>query len=318
VSTDFEELVVDSMRRFTATVHVPAGLAAQARWQVRRRRTRARATAATGAAIVSAAAVFAVAAGTGGPVPAPAVAAQAAAYIVSRAEQALSDRDLILELTSPRQVITKTGAGGKPVISYVPGSVFWGYHFHSRQEVFAAYLRKHGQPGASDTDTGDGPLHHGPGGLFHSTQTSVNYSDRTWSRGTQVSGKAAPVRGPACKVLKGMQDPQADGELLFTSPWFIRATMACGGLSVTGHVRIDGIAAVMLTGSRQLMKLPLVIYISPITYRLVRTVIGGLRQDYRWLAPTPANLAKLRVPVPPGFRRVEYQEDRPAGRAGAS
>jgi hypothetical protein len=318
VSTDFEELVVEGMRRFTAVVRVPADLAARARWQHRRRRTRARASAATGVAIASAVAIIAVTAGTGGPAPVPAPRAQTAAYIVRRAEHALGNPDLILELTSPRQVITKTGAGGKPVISYVPGSVFWGYHFHSRQKIFAAYLRKHGQPGASDTDTGDGPLHHGPGGLFHSTQTSVNYSDRTWSRGTQVSGKAAPVRGPACKVLKGMQDPQADGELLFTTPWFIQATMACGGLSVTGHVRVDGIAAVMLTGSRQLMKLPLVIYISPVTYRLVRTVIGGLRQDYRWLAPTPANLAKLRVPVPPGFRRVEYQEDRPAGRAGAS
>jgi hypothetical protein len=99
-------------------------------------------------------------------------------------------------------------------------------------------------------------------------------------------------------------DPRLDGILLFTSPVFVRAALACGGLSVSGHVRIDGTAAIRLTGSRAETKLPLVIYISPVTYRLVRTVIGGLRQDYRWLAPTPANLATLTVPIPPGFHRV--------------
>jgi hypothetical protein len=46
-------------------------------------------------------------------------------------------------------------------------------------------------------------------------------------------------------------------------------------------------------------------YVSPATYLLVRTVIGGLRQDYRWLRPTAANLAKLKVRVPPGFHRVK-------------
>jgi hypothetical protein len=305
VSTDFEELLVDSMRRFTATVHVPAGLAARARWQHRRRRTRARVTAASGVAIISAATVIAVTAGTGGPAAGPAAPVQTAAYIVRRAEQALSDRNLILELTSPRQVITTAGTDGKPVISYVPGSVFWGYHFQSRQKIFAAYLRKHGQPGASDTDTAGGPLHHGPGQLFHFTQTSVNYTNRTWSRGTHLTGKAAPgPRGNACKLLRSMRDPKADGILLFTSPAFIQATLACGGLSVTGRVRVDGGTAIRLAGSRAVTKVPLVIYISPVTYRLVRTVIGGLRQDFRWLAPTPANLATLTAPIPPGFRRV--------------
>ena len=28
------------------------------------------------------------------------------------------------------------------------------------------------------------------------------------------------------------------------------------------------------------------------------------RQDYRWLAPAAANLATLKVRIPPGFRRV--------------
>ena len=81
--------------------------------------------------------------------------------------------------------------------------------------------------------------------------------------------------------------------------------LACGGLSVTGRTRVDGAAAIKLTGTPRLMKLPLTVYVSPATYLLVRVVIGGLRQDYRWLAPTAANLAMLKVRVPPGFRRVK-------------
>jgi hypothetical protein len=304
VSTDFEELVVDSMRRFTAEVRVPAGLAARARWQHRRRRTRARVTAGTGVAIVSAVAVIAVTAGTGGPAPRPAPQAQTAAYIVRRAEQTLSNRNVIMELTTPRQVITRTAAGGRTDTSNVPRSVHWGYHSQFRQQIFAAYLRGHGQPGASDTDTTGSPLRPGPGILFRFTQTSVNYTDRTWSRGPQLAGKVTGSPGPACPQLRSMEDPRVDGIVLFTSPAFIRATLACGGLSVTGRVRLDGTTAIRLAGSRAVTKLPLVIYISPVTYRLVRTVIGGLRQDYRWLAPTPANLATLTVPIPPGFHRV--------------
>ena len=43
----------------------------------------------------------------------------------------------------------------------------------------------------------------------------------------------------------------------------------------------------------------------PTTYLPIRIVIGGLRQDYRWLEPTAANQAKLKVRIPPGFRRVK-------------
>jgi hypothetical protein len=93
--------------------------------------------------------------------------------------------------------------------------------------------------------------------------------------------------------------------VFFTSPSYVHAALACGGLSVTGHVRVDGTAAIRLTGTKRLLKLPLTMYVSPVTYLLVRTVIGGRRQDYRWLRPTAANLAMLRVRIPPGFRRVK-------------
>jgi hypothetical protein len=34
---------------------------------------------------------------------------------------------------------------------------------------------------------------------------------------------------------------------------------------------------------------------------------GKERTQFRWLAPTTANLAQLTVPVPPGFRQVSAQ-----------
>jgi hypothetical protein len=70
-------------------------------------------------------------------------------------------------------------------------------------------------------------------------------------------------------------------------------------------MEVNGVVAIRLTGTRRLTKLPLTLYVSPVTYLLVRVVIGGLRQDYGWLAPTAANLAMLKVSIPPGFRRVK-------------
>lgn len=76
--------------------------------------------------------------------------------------------------------------------------------------------------------------------------------------------------------------------------------------SVTGHMRVDGGLAIRLTGTRRLLKLSLTVYGSPVTYLLIRVVIGGLREDYRWLAPTAANLAMLKVRIPPGFSRAKH------------
>lgn len=50
------------------------------------------------------------------------------------------------------------------------------------------------------------------------------------------------------------------------------------------------------------------IWVDPSTYLPVRDwsdIDGGIDQvDFRWLRPTPTNLAALDVPVPPGFTQV--------------
>jgi hypothetical protein len=313
MSGDFEELVRDSMEWFAGDVHVPARLAGEARRRHRRRRFAMRAAIAAGtAAVVSAAAVIAVTVGASGAPGLPgdggrAVRAQNAAYIIQRTERAASTRRLIMEISTPAQVITTERPGKRPVRSFIPRSVWWAYRDRSRGEVFAAYLRRHGHPDAADTDTVNGP----PGksrasnpSLHPFTQTTVNYSDRTWSRGTQLTGLASASPGTACELVKGMTDPLLAGEVFFTSPSFIHAALVCGGLSVTGRMHVDGGTAIKLTGIQRLAKLPITLYVSPATYLPIRIVIGGLRQDYQWLAPTAANLAMLKVNIPPRFRRV--------------
>ena len=46
--------------------------------------------------------------------------------------------------------------------------------------------------------------------------------------------------------------------LVPTSDWpaFIRATLACGAATVTGHVQIDGVDTMRITGSPVTVKLP--------------------------------------------------------------
>ena len=314
MSGEFEDLVRDSMEWFTGDVRVPAGLAGQARRHHRRRLIAMRAAIAAGtAAVLGAAAVLTVTGGASG-VRGPdtgarwAVRAQTAAYVIRRAERAISTRSLIMEISTPEQVITTERPGNRPARSFIPRSVWWAYHGRSRGEVFAAYLRKHGQPGAANTDTEYGPPGKslpGSPSLHPFTQTTINYSDRTWSRGTQLTGLASRSPGTACELVKAMTDPLLAGKVFFTSPSFIHGALACGGLSVTGRTRVDGAAAIKLTGTRRLAKPPITLYVSPATYLPIRIVIGGLREDYRWLAPTAANLAMLKVRIPPGFRRVK-------------
>jgi hypothetical protein len=310
MSGDFEELVRDSMEWFAAEVSVPSGLAGQARRGRRRQRIRAQAMIAAVTAAVTAAAVIAVTGAAGSAPPRQAdgggLRAQTAAYIIERAQRAISTRSLIMEISSPEQVVTEVPYS-KPVRTSVPRSIKWAYHGRSRTEVFAAYLRRQGQPRAADTDIADGPLWPGQASpsLYRFTQTTVNYSDRTWSRGTQLTGLGAPPSGSACALVRSMNDPQVAGESIFTSPAYIQSALSCGGLSVTGRVEVDGAIAIRLTGTRRLTKMPLTMYVSPVTFFLIRVVIGGWRQDYRWLAPTAGNLAMLKVRIPAGFRRVK-------------
>jgi hypothetical protein len=65
---------------------------------------------------------------------------------------------------------------------------------------------------------------------------------------------------------------------------------------------VDGIDAIKITG--QAGRPTLVLLVDPATYLPIQLDIGPLRISFRWLPATPANLAQLKVSVPPGFRQV--------------
>jgi hypothetical protein len=46
------------------------------------------------------------------------------------------------------------------------------------------------------------------------------------------------------------------------------------------------------------------LYVSPRTYLPVKAVTPVSTSTFRWLPPTPANLAMLKANVPAGYRRV--------------
>ncbi len=127
---------------------------------------------------------------------------------------------------------------------------------------------------------------------------AVNYRDATWWRAASqvppISSAPAPRRcgGPGLDLGPGGW------------PDFIRYQLSCGGYTVSGRQRVDGITAIKLTDRSGLNAL----WVDPATYLPVRAVHAGRQQqiqtDFRWLAPAPARLAALGLPVPAGFRQV--------------
>jgi hypothetical protein len=126
-------------------------------------------------------------------------------------------------------------------------------------------------------------------------EVTVIYADATWWRATlrQPSG---PTRSTAARCGPGAQIGAGGW------PAFIRHDLSCGEFRMAGRQRVGGVQVVKLTGSNGTTA-----WVDPSTYLPVRVIIGGLKPtqiDFRWLAPTEANLAQLSVRVPAGFRQV--------------
>lgn len=222
----------------------------------------------------------------------PASRIRTAAY-VTRIEQALSESGLANLVGYSR---TTLPAGSSVVlmadalqISFAPGAtsssglrtlVRWSYQGTDKFSAFTAA----GRPVFDETLTTAG------GG----SAETVIYGNATWWRAAPT-GKQAPVP-PVCG--KGV-DLGAGGW-----PAFIRFELSCGAYTATGRQRVDGVNAVKITGNRGLVAL----WVDPKTYLPVRAVFRlgqqPVQTDFRWLPPTPANLAHLSLHVPPGFRQV--------------
>jgi hypothetical protein len=156
------------------------------------------------------------------------------------------------------------------------------------------------------------------------TDAYVTYFDRRYSL-SPVSTE--PPNACTKQAALTMAGPPAT-PLHWSS--FVRATLACGVASVTGHVRVDGQETTRITGRPVTVRLSpgyskvihatwvkaeWIWYLNPTTYLPVRiygatTTYGGSAARYTsssvtdvtWLPPTRANIAETLVTIPPGFQ----------------
>ena len=316
MNVDVEDLLRSGMERFTEEVPVPRGLAHRAA-RARRRRMAIRAAAGAGTAAITAAAVIAA---TGGPgAGGGAMQAHTTAYVVSRVEKALASQHLVLRGRT-------TGGGWGP-------STSWSYGLRHRFEELTGNSCGHALPDGSCTQRGGSEPYLAQGtALIGGKLTSVylTYFNRKWS---VISETIAPSACSTTGALEMGGPPPA------TSNWpaFIKATLACGAATVTGHALIDGVDTLKITGSPLTEKLPpdqakayrakwlrerWTLYVNPTTYLPVRLsssggTFGGPAPgtfstsvtDMQWLQPTAANIAMALVTIPAGFHQVSSPAD---------
>lgn len=314
MNTDFDKLVRDSMRDFTDGVEMPVRLAADARRQ-HRRRLRARTGWLAGGTAVAGATAVTIGIVAAGGVPVvphhrgsyhPPI--QTTAMVVDRVDRALASAASGNPVAYTRQ--TNHGVKlylmiphGKPI--RVRGTVTSSWSRGPLQHVIVGTAG--GEPALSmATDTSSGK----------SVETFVSFQRRVWWRGTyQAPTPAKPALG--CKLGAVDRTP---------AQWAreVRKLLSCGA-KVAGRQRVDGVDTVKLKLSSSYRRacagssdggrchpVPVgwtgTLWANAKSYLPVRLSSHGndfsFLIDFRWLAPTTANLAKLHQTVPAGFRRV--------------
>lgn len=283
--------VTDQLRAGIERVpaQVPRGLASAAYRRYRRRRAGARAiaAAATAAAAGVAATVF---------LARPAApATPTTGYVVSHLTQAL-DAMPASTVVFDRTTYTPPGTG--------PGSYptdSWTSDGRMRQEIFTQAGRLVVDHGYVLTDD-----------RHDRTQTTlttvaVEYQTKTWWRSVGAGPRrrrSRPVT-PTCDTTR----PNTIAFNPSAMAAAIRLEVSCGTLKADGTATIDGVTAIKLDATMPHMTMTY--WVNPATYLPVRiTVTRGpgipaMQDDFQWLPPTAANLAKVNLPVPPpGFRQV--------------
>ena len=132
---------------------------------------------------------------------------------------------------------------------------------------------------------------------------TINYRARTWARTTYRFGSASSAAGPAPEPATPLQQAAQ-----------LRAQVKAGRVTLAGRATVDGQSAIHLR-ERQSGGL-INLWVSPATYLPIReidTAAGvpessskAIRDDYRWLPATPANLRMLTAAgvIPAGFTQT--------------
>jgi hypothetical protein len=304
MSTDLEDRLAESMHAYAASVSTATVGALARRARARRRRrhlaiggtlTACAAAGTAGVLVVTLAAVQ----------PAPGVpGARTAAYVTTQTEHALAGR-------AHADFVYVSATVGGP---YVPESPWaprtrltttenWSYGRQNRTEAYAA----HGAPVA---DIGI------QAASKSTTVTTVLYRSATWWRSAYrtVAVQGLKVLAPKCGpyVMLGMPFLDETGP---SPDWagLIQHALACGQMVEARRQVIDGQHVIRLdqTASSELAGWRSVYWVSASTYLPVRIRMEGTasprwwdQEDFRWVQPTAARLALLRVPIPAGFRHV--------------
>jgi hypothetical protein len=297
MTANLEEMLAEGLARYAETVTVPSGLVASARVR-RRRRLVVRSGLAAASAVTVALGMVVLA--TGGSRGEPRMLTDA--YVVKEVQAALAATDAndgkVMYATTGGPIMVPTTSW-----AYRDGALDRIYGLHGQARLAIGYLI-----------SGDS-----------ATYTFVNYATHTWARYHQgIAG--APflpdsLVGLALTPQCGASSSTPLGGTL-SWPEYLRSELACGVLHYAGHATVNGVRAIVLDRAPAVnahgMKERL--WVNAHTYLPIRAVVqevpgraypmpgaGVLYRsttDFQWLPPTQANLAKVALSIPAGFREV--------------
>lgn len=278
MSTEFEERLREEMRHFTTGVSAPSGLVRRAR-RDRRRRIASRASAAAAAVAVAVTGAVIVSNGTTG--ASRDSGTYTTAYVVKHVESAL-------------HAVNKIAYAHFTALYASPMDI-WVYDGPRGQMYRAEYFSVLGGGLSQEAGMTVTPAN-------YTTFIDVGFDYKIWYKESypgpkpRETGCAVSTSGPFTSF------PELAARL--------REYLACGALSSDGRQRVDGVNALKLISVQR--SLTTIIWVDPATYLPVRlttqwtrpVIAEPFRYDFRWLPPTRANLALLKVRIPPGFTQV--------------
>jgi hypothetical protein len=213
--------------------------------------------------------------------------ANTVAYVLGRSAQAASQQHLV-EYSRSVDLIAAARALNLYELDWAYGIEFASSTGSQMREVIEA-----GKLQAQYASTwGDGRL----------TSTAVEYQTQTWYRSAQPYAYAPAPTGCATA---------SPSDYYAFLGWGLRCAR---DLKIVGQARIDGVQTVeIVSAARGPDSVSLEFWVNPQTYLPVRAMLDSQDTfpavdrvdeytDYQWLAPTTANLAKLAIRIPAGFR----------------
>lgn len=295
MNTEFTDQLRTAMAQLPA--QVPPGLVENVSRRCRRHRVTVAAAAAAGTAVVTGLglAVIAVTEAAPGTLPA---AGPTTAYVVDHVTNAL-------ESLPPSTILFEKTTYLKPD-SGQGAEQSWSTLAATRDQTFTTTGQLKGDESLTETAT-------------TTTHLIVDYPTRTWSQITAVLPleSASPSQSPpscASGAPSGW-DPDPHGEAAE-----LRTAASCGFLTAAPGGTVDGVSTIKLSERPGAIGQPpgnstMTFWVNATTYLPVRIVqawvnagyaSADLQMDMRWLPATPANKAKLTVPIPPGFTRTPW------------